>query len=93
MPRRPSAGRTLAAISGTLWAWSWYTMYLEIHRWKHITRSFRFNPPPPIPGTGIQPRPGFPLKVLYVCAAGAPPVFLVTVITGIVRRHQQAVAG
>ena len=93
MLSRSSTSRALAAISGILWAWSWYTMYLENHRWKHVTRSFRFNPPPPIPGIGIRPRPGLPLKALYVCAAGAPPVFLVTVIAGIARTHQQPAAG
>ena len=41
----------VAVISGAAWVWSWRTMYLEIHRWKHVTRSFRFNPGPPIPGT------------------------------------------
>ncbi len=92
MLSRPSANRALAAISGTMWVWSWYTMYLEIHRWKHVTRSFRLNPPPPIPGTGIRARPGLPLKVLYVCAAGAPPVFLATVIAGIARTRQPPAA-
>ena len=93
MLSRSSTSRALAAISGILWAWSWYTMYLENHRWKHVTRSFRFNPPPPIPGAGIRPRPGLPLKALYVCAAGAPPVFVVTAIAGIARTHQQPAAG
>jgi len=92
MLSRPSTSRTLAAISGALWAWSWYIMYLEIHRWNHVTRSFRFNPPPPIPGTGIRPGPGLPLKALYVCAAGAPTVFLATLIAGIARTHQQPAA-
>ena len=80
--RRPLAVRVVAAISGAAWVWSWYTMYLEIHRWKHVTRSFRFNPPPPIPGTSIQPRPGLPLRSLFVCAAGAPLVFASAVAAG-----------
>ena len=64
--RRPLAVRVVAAISGAAWVWSWYTMYLEIHRWKHV-------PPVPVqpetadPGHHIRPRPGLPLKVLFVC--------------------------
>ena len=34
--RRPLAVRVVAAISGAAWVWSWYTVYLEIHRWKHV---------------------------------------------------------
>ena len=62
--------------SGLVWVWSWYTMYLEVFRWKHVTPSLRFNPGPPIPGTTIRPRPGRPLKALYVCFFGSPLVFL-----------------
>ena len=69
---KPSAITVVAVISGAGWVWSWRTMYLEIHRWKHVTRSFRFNPGPPIPGTNIRPRPGLPLKALFVCFAAAP---------------------
>ena len=79
---RPSAMQVVAVISGAAWVWSWYTMYLEIHRWKHVTRSFRFNPPPPIPCTSIRPRPGLPLRALFVCAAGAPVVFASAVAAG-----------
>jgi len=79
---RPSAMQVVAVISGGAWAWSWYTMYLEIHRWKHVTRTFRFNPPPPIPCTSIRPRPGLPLRALFVCAAGAPVVFASAVAAG-----------
>ena len=74
-PARFSAHRVVAVISGAAWVWSWYTMYLEVHRWKQLTKSFRFNPGPPIPGTTIRPRPGLPLKALLVCAAGSPAVF------------------
>jgi len=45
-------------IGGAIWVWSWYTMFLEIFRWKHVTRSFRFAPLPPMPGTDIGPKPG-----------------------------------
>ena len=80
---RPTAIRVFAVISGAAWVWSWYTMYLEIHRWKHVTRSFRFNPGPPIPGTKILPRPGLPLRALFLCAASAPVVFAGTVAAAI----------
>jgi len=55
---RPAAIRAVAAVRSVAWVWSWYTMYLEIHRWERVTRSFRFNPGPPIPGTMIRPKPG-----------------------------------
>lgn len=67
-----SAPRVVAVISGAAWVWSWYTMYLEVHRWKHLTKSSRFNAGAPIPGTAIRARPGFALKALFVCAAGSP---------------------
>ena len=85
-PARSSANRVVAVISGAAWVWSWYTMYLEIHRWRHVTRSFRFNPGPPIPGTTIRPRPGLPLKALFVCAAGSPAVFAAA-IAAMARTH------
>ena len=86
---RTAAIRAVAAVSGIAWVWSWYTMYLEIHRWKHVTRSFRLNPPPPIPGTKIRPKPGLPLKALYACTVGAPMVFVGTAIAGIVRTRRK----
>ena len=82
---RPPTVRVVAVISGAAWVWSWRTMYLEIHRWKHVTRSFRFNPGPAIPGTNIRPKPGVPLKALFVCSAVAPVVFVGTVIAGMAR--------
>jgi hypothetical protein len=50
--------RWLCRVSGIVWIFSWYTIYLEIFRWHHMTKTLRFNPPPPLPGTDIQPRPG-----------------------------------
>jgi hypothetical protein len=55
---------------------SWYTIYLEIFRWHHMTRSLRFNPPPPPPGTDIRPRAGAPLIAVCFGFAAAPLVFL-----------------
>jgi hypothetical protein len=59
-------------MGGAIWVWSWYTMYLEIFRWKHVIRSLRFAPCPPSPGTDIRPKPGLPVKALFVCFFGAP---------------------
>jgi len=88
-PARSSAVTVLAVTSAIAWAWSWYTMYLEIHRWKHVTRWFRFNPPPVIPGM-VSPRAGLPLRALFVCAAAAPPVFGATVSAAVARRRRPA---
>jgi hypothetical protein len=68
----------LAVFSGAVWVWSWVTMYREIHVWKHVTPALRFNAPPPVPGHP-QPRPGGPLKLLFVCFFAAPPVFVAAV--------------
>ncbi|HEY4990932.1 MAG TPA: hypothetical protein VII33_02480 [Nakamurella sp.] len=68
--------RSAKWASGSIWVWSWYTMYLEIFRWKHVTGTLRFNAGPPVPGTGIRPRPGRPLVFLYVCSAAAPVIFV-----------------
>jgi len=93
-PERSSAHRVVAVISGAAWVWSWYTMYLEVHRWNHLTTSLRFNPGPPIPGTTFRPRPGLPFKALYVCAAGSPPVFAAAIAamarTRAVTRHDRS---
>jgi hypothetical protein len=82
---RPGAVRVLCFISAIAWVWSWYTMYLEIHRWKHVTRSLRFNTGPPIAGTTIRPSPGLPLKALYACSVGAPTVLVGTIIAATAR--------
>ncbi len=67
-------------VSGTIWEWSWYTMFLEVLRWGHVTRSLRFNHPgPPIPGTNIRPKAGLPLRLLYASCAGAPLIFIASV--------------
>ena len=93
MGARPAAICVVAAVSGIAWVWSWYTMYLEIHRWKHVSRSFRFNPGPPIPGTTIRPKPGRPLKTLNAWTVGAPVVFVGAAVTGIVRTHRKSSPG
>jgi hypothetical protein len=74
--------RVIRRVSGILWLWSWYTMCLEIFRWRHVTPRLRFNPPPPSPGTGVSPRPGLPLRMLFGCFFVAPVVYLATLIAG-----------
>jgi hypothetical protein len=55
---------------------SWRTIYLEIFRWHHLTKSLRFNPPPPLPGTNVQPKAGLPLIAVCVSSVVAPLVFI-----------------
>jgi hypothetical protein len=74
--------RWLRRISGIVWIFSWYTIYLEIFRWHHMTKSLRFNPPPPPPGTDIRPKAGAPLKAVCLGAVTAPLVFLTACSAG-----------
>ena len=53
------------------WAGSWYLMYLEVTRWRHVKPSLAFNSDP-IPGTDIRPKPGLPLILVYITCAAAP---------------------
>jgi hypothetical protein len=72
--------RWLQRISGIIWIFTWRTIYLEIFRWHHMTKSLRFNPPPPPPGTDIRSRPGAPLIAVCVGAVAAPLVFVTAVV-------------
>jgi len=65
------------------WAGSWYLMYLEVTRWRHVKPSLAFNSDP-IPGTDIRPRPGLPLILVYITCAVAP----VTVMAVLIRERQ-----
>ncbi len=67
-------------ISGIVWIFSWYTIYLEIFRWHHTTKSLRFNPPPPPPGTDTRPKAGAPLIAVCLGSVAAPLVFLAATI-------------
>jgi len=73
--RRPLAVRVVAAISGAAWVWSWYTMYLEIHRWKHVPL-VPVQPETADPGHH-HPAPARPSAQggLFVCSVAAPLVF------------------
>ncbi len=73
----------LAKLLGcAAWAGSWYLMYLEVTRWRHVKPSLAFNSDP-IPGTDIRPEPGLPLILVYITCAAAP----LTVITVLVRER------
>jgi len=64
-----------------VWAGSWYLMYLEITRWRHVKPSLAFNSDPD-PVTGIRPRPGEPLILLYVACVAAPLAVVASLLFG-----------
>jgi hypothetical protein len=70
-------------LGGAAWAGSWYLMYLEITRWRHVKPSLAFNSDP-VPGSGVRPRPGLPLILLYIACVAAPLV-VVAALAGQVR--------
>ena len=70
-------------LGAGVWAGSWYLMYLEITRWRHVKPSLAFNSDPD-PVTGIRPRPGEPLILLYVVSVAAP----LAVVASLVRRRR-----
>ena len=83
--------RWLRWISGIALIFCWRTVYLEIFRWHHMTRSLRFNPPPPIPGTNVQPKAGMPLIAVCVGSVVAPLVFVtLTLVERFRAGHGQA---
>lgn len=83
--------RWLRWISGIVWIFCWYTLYQEVFRWHHMTKSLRFNPPPPIPGTNVQPKAGTPLIAVCAGSVVAPLVFTTAMIATRARaRHGQA---
>jgi len=73
--------RILRWLGVVLWAGSWYLMYLEITRWRHVKPSLAFNSDPD-PVTGMRPRPGEPLKLLYVTCVAAPLAVVGSLILG-----------
>lgn len=68
--------RRLRWLSGICWLLCWRIVYLEVFRWHHLTKSLRFNPPPPLPGTDIRPGPGMPVRAVRAGAVVAPAVFV-----------------
>lgn len=77
--------RRAKGITGTIWLVSWFFLYREIYVWHHVTRSFRLNPPPPIPGRP-PPRPGLFLIAVLVAFPAAPVLFFVLVALGHMRQ-------
>jgi hypothetical protein len=73
--------RWVRRISGIIWIFTWRTIF----RWHHMTKSFRFTPPPPSPGTDIRPRPGAPLIAVCAGAVAAPLVFVTATVVERVR--------
>jgi hypothetical protein len=70
-------------VGGAVWAGSWYLMYLEITRWKHVKPTLAFNSDPVpgiVPGTDIRPRPGLPLILLYIACATSPLVAVTALV-------------
>ena len=83
--------RWLRWISGIVWIFSWYTIYLEVFRWHHMTRSLRFNPPPLLPGTNVQPQAGMPLIAVCLSSVVTPLVFMTATVVKRARAgHGQA---
>jgi hypothetical protein len=78
--------RVVRWLGGVVWAGSWYLMYLEITRWRHVKPSLAFNSDPD-PVTGIRPRPGEPLKLLYVACVAAPFVVMTGPVTRLLARR------
>lgn len=72
-------------IGGAVWAGSWYLMYLEITRWRHVKPSLAFNSDLE-PVNGMKPRPGLPLILLYVACAAAPLTFAGPPLLRLLRR-------
>jgi hypothetical protein len=77
-------------LGGAVWIGSWYLMFLEITRWRHVKPSLAFNSDP-IPGTGIQPRPGMPLILLYIAHVAAPLVIVAGLVMQIRARPSRRI--
>jgi hypothetical protein len=73
--------RIVRWLGVVVWTGSWYLMYLEITRWRHVKPSLAFNAAPD-PVTGIRPRPGLPLILLYVACVAAPLAVVASLVFG-----------
>jgi hypothetical protein len=78
--------RVVKWLGGVVWVGSWYLMYLEITRWRHVKRSLAFNSDPD-PVTGLRPRPGQPLILLYVACVAAPFVVMARPVVRLLTRR------
>ncbi len=83
--------RIATCLGGALWVGSWYLMYREITHWHHVKPTLAFNSEV-IPGTDIRPKPGMPLKVLYVVSAAAPVLVTIQIVREIRPRHRDRTA-
>ena len=72
--------------SAIVWVGSWRIVYLEIYRWRHLTKTLRFDPPQVPEGLGVTPKAGTPVRLVRVAAIVAPLVFLATTIAAGGRR-------
>lgn len=81
-------------VSGIVWLLSWSLLYREICHWHHLTKTLRFDPPEPPPGTDLEAHPGLPLIAVLVGSVTAPPVFVALTILDRVRtRRLRTAAG
>ena len=55
--------RWLRWISGIVWIFCWYTLYLEVFRWHHMTKWLRFNPRLQFPERTFSPKRAHPSKL------------------------------
>jgi len=75
-PKHRNSARLPLLFSGLLWALSWSVIYLEIHRWHHMTPGLHLNPPASPPGYPPA-RPGEFLIGAIVLSIAAPVIFAV----------------
>jgi hypothetical protein len=54
-----------------------------------MTKSLRFNPPPPLPGTDVPPRAGLPVRAVCLGALAAPVVFVTATVIERVRLRER----
>jgi hypothetical protein len=73
-----------AQVAAGAWFLSWFALYLEIFRWRHVVPSHLANVVWPTAGSANQPG-GF-VRTVVVCSAVAPVVFLT--LAGAQRRNR-----
>lgn len=67
----PAKIRKAMWITTGVWISSWFAIYLEIHRWHHMTPSLRLNPPDP------RGKPGEFVIAVIVSSVIAPVVLVI----------------
>ena len=73
-------------VAGVAWALSWFELYLEIYRYRHVAppRALEFLAPPLAVGAGAQA--GGWLRTVLACSALAPGLFVVLAVWRRARR-------